>query len=276
MSGRIFSTRVHAPRLFAALCLILLLSACSKRVDLVTGMADADANEVMSALLNARIPAQKIPNKAGLSVDVPAEQMLAAIEVLENAGLPRVKRARIGEIFKKENLVSSPLEERARYLYALSQELEDTLLRIDGVIVARVQVVLPERSAIGETPAPSSASVFLKHQADVSLDGLVPKISSLVANSIPGLPDKKVSVILVPARVPPSMRVGETSLTKMLFFRVEQEAASELAFLLICLSVLALIGLVAGMVLAWKYAPFLRAALARWVPAGRAAAPPAV
>ncbi|MCE4861265.1 EscJ/YscJ/HrcJ family type III secretion inner membrane ring protein, partial [Campylobacter jejuni] len=79
------------------------------------------------------------------------------------------------------------LEERARYIYALSQELTNTLSQMDGVLAARVHVVLPERGGVGENTTPSTAAVFIKHQAGYNLDALQPQIRKLVTHAIPGL-----------------------------------------------------------------------------------------
>ena len=106
----------------------------------------------------------------------------------------------MGQIFRKEGLVSSPLEERARYIYALSQELTNTLSQMDGVLAARVHVVLPERGGVGETTTPSTAAVFIKHQTGYNLDALQPQIRKLVTHAIPGLTEDRVSIALVSAQ----------------------------------------------------------------------------
>ena len=106
----------------------------------------------------------------------------------------------MGQIFRKEGLVSSPLEERARYIYALSQELANTLSQMDGVITARVHVVLPERGGVGEEATPSTAAVFIKTQPGYALDALLPQIRRLVIHAIPGLSEDKVSVALINAQ----------------------------------------------------------------------------
>ena len=67
-----------------------------------------------------------------------------AVELLKSQGYPRDKFAKIGEVFQKSGLVSSPTEERIRYMYALSQEIAETLTRIDGVMNARVHIVIPD------------------------------------------------------------------------------------------------------------------------------------
>jgi len=134
----------------------------------------------------------------GVSID--AEQVGRAVTLLREKGLPRERFAGMGQVFKKEGLISSPLEERARYLYALSQELGATLTQIDGVIVARVHVVLPERGISGEVGIPSSAAVFIKHQDGYNLDTVLPQVRRLVTNSIPGLTAEKVSIVLVGAQ----------------------------------------------------------------------------
>lgn len=113
--------------------------------------------------------------------------------------MPRERFARMGEVFRKEGLISSPLEERARYIWALSQELSATLAQIDGVIKARVHVVLPEKAGGGEPMLPSSAAVFIKHKQRFNLDDSIPQIKRLVSNSIPGLTSDKVTVVMLPS-----------------------------------------------------------------------------
>ena len=185
--------------------LALMLAGCGARVELMAAIPEAEANEVLAALVNAGIEARKIPGKEGMvGVSVQADQVGRAVDLLRAQGLPRGRFAGMGEVFRKEGLISSPLEERARYLYALSQELGATLNQIDGVIVARVHVVLPERGAPGDASLPSSAAVFIKHQVDYNLDTVQPQIRRLVVNSIPGLAADKVSIVTVAAQTAPA------------------------------------------------------------------------
>ena len=68
----------------------------------------------------------------------------------------------------------------------MSQELSATLSMIDGVLTASVHVVLPQDSGSAEDNFPSSSSVFIKYTPDLELTGFVPKVKTLVANSIEG------------------------------------------------------------------------------------------
>ena len=63
---------------------------------------------------------------------------------MHNNGFPRGQFTTIGEVFKKSGMVSSPTEDRIRFMYALSQSLSETISQIDGVVTARVHIVLPE------------------------------------------------------------------------------------------------------------------------------------
>lgn len=151
-------------RAFSTLLLCLLLTGCNERTVLHSHLSEQDANEVIAELANKNVEASKQVDKDGLTVLVEPADMNSAVQVLEAAGLPRRSRSSLGEIFRKEGVISTPMEERARYIYALSQELESTLSQIDGVVLARVHVVLPERVAPGEPVQPASASVFIKHK----------------------------------------------------------------------------------------------------------------
>lgn len=188
-------------RLTLGLVLAASLLACSRKVEFMAAMPEPEANEVLAALQIAGISAEKMAGKEGMvGVSIDAEQVGRAVTLLREKGLPRERFAGMGQVFKKEGLISSPLEERARYLYALSQELGATLTQIDGVIVARVHVVLPERGVSGELGIPSSAAVFIKYQDGYNLDTVLPQVRRLVTNSIPGLTPEKVSIVLVGAQ----------------------------------------------------------------------------
>lgn len=186
------------------LSLALLLGGCSESVELHRQLSEQEANEVIAELADKQIRAQKIPAKDGVVVRVREQDISRAVRTLEAVGLPKVARSTLGQIFRKEGVISTPLEERARYIYALSQELEATLSNIDGVIVARVHVVLPERVAPGEPVQPASASVFIKHDPRLDPDNIRPRVRRMVASSIPGMSTavenrQKLTVVFVPA-----------------------------------------------------------------------------
>ena len=194
------------PRLIKSVLLVftLCVSGCSERVELNRQLSEQEANEVIAELANKQVKAKKKPTKNGVSVSVNAQDFSRSIKALEAAGLPRAARSTLGDIFRKEGVISTPLEERARYIYALSQELEATLSKIDGVIVARVHVVLAERVAPGEPVQPASASVFIKHNAQLDPDSIQSRVRRLVASSIPSMataldnPDK-ITTVFVPS-----------------------------------------------------------------------------
>ncbi len=166
---------------------LLFLSGCKSEIDLYANIDEQDANEIVAALVSKSIGARKVQQKKGFSVVIDESEMAWAVNLLNAQGLPRKHKISMGEIFKKEGVISTPLEERARYIYALSQELELTLSEMDGVISARVHVVLPERIAPGEPINPSSAAVFIKHESSYDPDIFTARVKQLIASSIPGL-----------------------------------------------------------------------------------------
>jgi type III secretion protein J len=185
-------------RLFLLCLLCGMLGACKSQ--LYSGLSQRDANEMLAVLLRAGIDAEPVAVKEDVSVMVETTQLDRAIELLNARGLPRRKLATMGEIFKQEGLISSPLEQRARFIYAVSEELSRTLSRLDGVVEARVHVALPDKRPNDPSPAtPPTAAIYIKYQDDYDIGAYVPQIKQLVANSIEGLSYDKVTVVLFPA-----------------------------------------------------------------------------
>jgi type III secretion protein J len=199
---RVCSKPLRQARLlrFVALCLCAVtLSAC--KVDLYTNLDQRQANEMVAILLQHGISAERANGKNGqTSVTVEESRFADAIDILNARGLPKQEFATLGDVFKKDGLISSPVQERAQMIFALSQELSRTVSDIDGVVSARVHLVLPENDPLRQQLLPSSASVFIRHRPGMPVAELVPQVKMLVANGVAGLSYDKVSVILVPAQ----------------------------------------------------------------------------
>ena len=175
----------------------LLLSACE--TELYNNLDQRQANEMVATLQQRGIPAQRVAVKGGqYTVVVDKDRFAESITILKDAGLPRQEFQTMGQVFKKDGLVSSPTQERAQMIFALSQELSRTVSEIDGVLSARVHLVLPENDPLRQQLVPSSASVFIRHRSNVPVGNLVPQVKMLVANGVAGLSYDKVSVVLVP------------------------------------------------------------------------------
>ncbi|MEY4940346.1 MAG: type secretion protein, partial [Verrucomicrobiota bacterium] len=181
------------------LLLTLFLSGCAK-ITLFSQLGELEANEMMAILLQRDIPCSKEPGKEEkwlLKVD--SSDFARSVDILKGHGYPRDKFARMGDIFQKSGLVSSPTEERIRYMYALSQELSETIMRIDGVLNARVHIVIPDNDPLAAKVTPSSCAVFIRYRSGFDLESLAPQLKNLVMNSIVGLNHDNVSLVLVPA-----------------------------------------------------------------------------
>lgn len=228
------------PRWAGLLACLVLLSACSKMVNLQASLSDADANEIVLVLNRKGIGVEKQKNKEGVTLIVKEADLSRATETMNEAGLPRRSLSNLGEVFKKQGMISTPMEERIRYIHGLSEELESTLQQFDNVVSARVHVVLPERIAPGEPIQPSSAAVFVKYRQPLDEDAVMPRIRKLVASSIPGLSGEegrhKVSVVMMPGEAP-TAGIEWTTLGP---FLVAASSARGLMLTLLVLSLLAL------------------------------------
>jgi type III secretion protein J len=172
----------------------LLLSACGSRESLYSQLDEQQVNEMLAVLVRSGIDADKVRVDKSWSLEVGKSNLPRAMDVLTAEGFPRDTYDTLGGVFHKEGFVSTPLEERARLLYAMSQELSHTISDIDGVIVARVHLAIPERRPLSDEKQPSSASVFIKYKPGSQVVNKAASIKALIVNSVEGLPYENVTV----------------------------------------------------------------------------------
>jgi type III secretion protein J len=198
--------RANHPIKWIAVCLcVLALSACKQ--DLFSKLTEADVNDMLGVLLSAGLDADKVtPDGKTWTLTVEKESLGQALAVLHANGMPAQRHANLGDMFKKDGLISTPTEERVRFIHGVSQELADTLSQIDGVVSARVHVVLPNNDPLADHAKPSSASVFVKYLPTARATNLTATVKNLVVRGVEGLTYENVNVTLVEAA--PLARVG--------------------------------------------------------------------
>ncbi|HVE09264.1 MAG TPA: type III secretion inner membrane ring lipoprotein SctJ [Paraburkholderia sp.] len=193
-------------RLLTLLPLLLLLAAC--KTSLFEGLDEDQANRIVAVLSHHGIEGVKArnPDKTW-RVSVDSSDAVAATELTGAYALPRGGHANLGDLFSRQGLISNPDEDRVRFIYGIAQELSETLEKIDGVLVARVHIVQPERDpVVGQVAAPS-ASVMVRYRTDYNLELMRDKIRALVAGGVEGLTPERVNLTLIP--VTPILAAGD-------------------------------------------------------------------
>jgi type III secretion protein J len=207
----------------AIVTVALLVGGGGCSTNVLAGIDERGANEAARALERAGIGAEKVPDEGGGAQGATATYTLRvsrgdgarSLDLLRALGLPHEKRRGFAETYGQPSLIPTPSEERARYIDALAGELERTLEAVDGVVSARVHLVLEDNdplvqpSADGKPRASARAAVLLATGA-----GRTPlareDVQKLVAGSVAGLDVGAVAVVFTTAPAAPE---GEPTMT---------------------------------------------------------------
>jgi len=221
-------SKVSQKRIYWLFMSLLLLEGCNYE-PLYSDLSEHQANEVKAELQRSGIVAikERVEDAERWRVSIKPEKVPLAMDALKAAGLPRFNMHSMGDIFKKDGFVSSPVEERARYVYALSQELATTLMQIDGVVSARVHVALPDSSPFEETTASASVSVVIIHRPTVDLLNRETDIKAIIMDGVERVNDVNRVTVKFFTRTPAGTAVdaddsfGQTASAPILNFLTE-------------------------------------------------------
>lgn len=193
--------------------LLVLFSSCAVDSLIISNVDEREANLIVVFLDSKGIKARKVKSSSGnemgggestgqkYGISVSDEQSIEAMAILNRNGLPRKQGTNLLELFAKQGLMTSDKEETIRYQAGLAQQITNTILMIDGVIDATVQLSFPSEEAAlntDETAKESiTAAVYVKHQGvyDDPNAHLENKIKRIVSGSITGLDINNVTVV---------------------------------------------------------------------------------
>ena len=183
----------------------LLLAGCGK-VPLYDNLTEQESNEMMALLLENGIDTDKAIGKEGVTLSVPKEQMPLAVNLLHAHGYPGRRYTNVNEVFGDGGLVTTDFERKVRFNFAVSQEISESLSKIDGVIFVKVHLSTLGDDAGGRRTGGNasdtqhlSAAVFIKYNPEYNLESEIPKIKQLVSGGISNLDYQDVAVTLSPA-----------------------------------------------------------------------------
>ena len=191
----------------AVLALASSLAGCKS--ELYSALQEREANEIIATLATAGISATRDGSKEGAyAVQVDGGSIADATRILTAKGLPRAKFESLGKVFQSGSMVATPLEERARFMYAIDQELSHSISQIAGVASARVHVMLPEQSPLDSKKDRPRASVFIYVNPGADIRSEISTIKTLVMNSVNDLAYEDVAVALFAAAGEPAERAS--------------------------------------------------------------------
>ncbi len=195
----------HISRIFSVLIFFMLLG-CQDKTEIVSNIDEREANLIVVFLESKGISATKkvMAVQAGESggiakfnIVASREKAIEAMTLLNQNGLPKRVGPSLLELFAPSGLMNSDKQETIRYQAGLAQQIQNTLMMIDGVIDVSVQISFPAAETTAEAPNRITAAVFVKHQGivDDPNSHLESKIKRLVAGSVNGLEISDVTVV---------------------------------------------------------------------------------
>ena len=176
------------------LVLIMHFASAPSYSTLLTGLDPAQTGKITTTLSSKGI-AYQIQN-GGTALAVDSSQTSQARIALASAGLLGVGSQQPGfELLNSSQLGASNFQQQVTYQRALEGQLDQTIEQIQGIDSATVNLVLPNQQdqLFGDNSQTSSASVLLSDSGSLEASA-VKGIAELVASSVQGLSDQKVTI----------------------------------------------------------------------------------
>jgi len=176
------------------LVLIMHFASAPSYSTLLTGLDPAQTGKITTTLSSKGIGYQIQNGGTALAVD--SSQTSEARIALATAGLLGVGSTQPGfELLNSSQLGASNFQQQVTYQRALEGQLDQTIEQIQGIDSATVNLVLPNQQdqLFGDNSQTSSASVLLSDSGNLDSSS-VKGIAELVASSVQGLSDQKVTI----------------------------------------------------------------------------------
>lgn len=186
-------------------CAVFLVG-CAEPAEIVHGLNELEANEILVVLGSQDISATKKKEEGRVvtwAVVVEESDRQAGLSLLVKNRMPKKRAQGLAEVYPAGGggLIPTKSEEKAKYLMAIQGEIERKLKTLPGAQEAHVSVVIPDKDIIRDLdtpPPPATAAVALIYNANE--EGGPPaeeqKIKDLVAASVEDLRGENVTVLM--------------------------------------------------------------------------------
>lgn len=189
------------PSLRRCLAAVVLLCTAACRERIQHGLDERQANELQTVLVERGLDARKVPEagkKPTWAIEVAEEQSSDAVRVLAELGLPRPTAETGCDVFGGGGLIRSPVEEQLCRVRVLERGVEKTLQSVEGVLIARVHLMVPPPPRPGQSVPPAKASAMLRAAPGqgARLRQSQEMIRALIAGGVEGLSPEAVSLLV--------------------------------------------------------------------------------
>ena len=187
--------------------LCLAFAGCDPPNELVQGLDELEANEILVVLEAKGIAADKLKLDGRIityAVTVPESEKRDALRILVANKLPKRRPTGLAEVYPPGSggLIPTKSEEKAKFMMALQGEVERKLQRLPGIASAHVTIVQPDKDIVRDLdtpPPPATASVAVVFNAfDDRGTSLISQddVQRLVAASVEDLKPQNVAVVM--------------------------------------------------------------------------------
>src|SRR3954468_21071369 len=167
----------------------IALTGCEAKIQ--QGLDERQANEIVTSLLERGFQPKKElepGKKPTWSITVDSDSADDATRTLVELGLPREKQPTAMDVIKP-GIVPSPNEEFQLKIIGLQGDIARTLEAVDGVIAARVHLVVSTPPRPGQPQVTSKAAAFVRVRAGKAqwMEQNRDQLRQLIAASVEGL-----------------------------------------------------------------------------------------